>query len=155
MSNGTFTVTVLKQEWHKPRRDEAMALGIPFGQYALIREVVLSGQGQPWVFARSVLPLSVLHGKLRFLRKLDNRPLGGLLFKNRAIRRGSIFVSQWPCAQLPETLQTFAPLSASHSYATTLWARYSIFHHESAGLMVSEVFLPALSDNTIPLECDT
>jgi chorismate--pyruvate lyase len=155
MSNGTFTVTVLKQEWTKPRRDEAIALGIPFGQYALIREVVLSGQGQPWVFARSVLPLSVLHGKLRFLRKLDNRPLGGLLFKNRAIQRGSIFISQWSHAHLPETLQTSVSLSINYSRAATLWARYSIFHHEAAGLMVSEVFLPALSDNTIPLECDS
>ena len=154
MSNGTFAVTVLKQEWTKPRRDESIALGIPFGQYALVREVVLSGQGQPWVFARSVMPLSVLQGKLRFLRKLDNRPLGGLLFKNRAIRRGSIFIAQWPHAQLPDTLQPEVSRCTNHSRTSTLWARYSIFYHESAGLMVSEVFLPALFNNTIPPECD-
>lgn len=140
-SRGDFSVTVLRQSWGKPRRDEAMALGIPFRQHALIREVVLSGQGQPWVFARSVIPLQALHGKRRFLGTLGNRPLGELLFRNPHIQRGPIFLASWPRALLPCTLQEQLPgLTAP----TALWARYSLFQHGTASLLVSEVFLPTL-----------
>lgn len=143
-SGGDFSVTVLQQGWGKPRRDEALALGIPFCQHALIREVVLNGHGQPWVFARSVIPLQTLHGKLRFLRTLGDRPLGELLFRNPHIQRGPLFLAPWSCALLPATLQPLVRQPHGSPTPATLWARYSLFRHEAASLLVSEVFLPTL-----------
>lgn len=135
-SAGRFTVRVLRQSWARPRLDEAHALAVPVHQLALIREVILEGCGQPWVYARSVLPMATLAGPLRFLRKLDNRPLGALLFGNPAIQRGEVVVQRWPQALLPATLQQPGQL--------VLWGRYSVFRHGAHGLLVSEVFLPAL-----------
>ena len=138
-SGGNFAVTVLNQRWCRPRLDEAQALGIPPHRYALVREVILHGRGEPWVYARSVLPLSVLEGPLRFLRKLDNRPLGALLFGNPAIRRGPVVLQRWPQALLPVPLQ--------QAGAAALWGRYSVFRHGAGGILVSEVFLPRLAYN--------
>lgn len=135
-SDGQFAVQLLSQRWARPRLDEAQALGIPPQQYALVREVILQGRGQPWVYARSVLPLAALDGPLRFLRRLDNRPLGALLFRNPAIRRGPVILQRWPQLLLPRTLQ--------QPGQPPLWGRYSIFHHGKHGILVSEVFLPGL-----------
>lgn len=140
-SGGNFAVTVLQQGWARPRRDEAQALGIPPQQYALVREVILHGRGQPWVYARSVLPLAALDGPLRFLRRLDNRPLGALLFGNPAIRRGPVVVQRWP--------QILLPLPLQQADAPALWGRYSVFRHGKHGILVSEVFLPALADSVM------
>ena len=140
-SGGDFAVTVLSQRWARPRLDEAQALGIPPQQYALLREVILHGRGQPWVYARSVLPLAVLDGSLRFLRRLDNRPLGALLFGNPAIRRGPVVLQRWPQALLPPGQQ--------QAGAAPLWGRYSVFSLDAHGILVSEVFLPALADSVM------
>lgn len=138
-SGGDFAVTVLRQQWKRPRLDEAQALGMPPAQYALVREVILHGRGEPWVYARSVLPLPVLAGPLRFLRQLDNRPLGALLFGNPAIRRGPVVLQRWPQALLPPAVR--------QQGAGPLWGRYSVFRYGASGILVSEVFLPGLAYN--------
>ncbi len=136
-SDGQFAVTLLRQQWMRPRLDEAQALGIPPHQYALVREVILHGRGEPWVYARSVLPLAALDGSLRFLRRLDNRPLGALLFGNPAIRRGPVVLQRWPQALLPASLR--------QAGQPALWGRCSVFRYGESGILVSEVFLPALA----------
>jgi chorismate--pyruvate lyase len=136
-SDGDFSVTLLRQRWARPRLDEAQALGISARRHALIREVLLCGHGQPWVFARSVIPAQAMQGPLCFLRRLDNRPLGALLFSNPAITRGPIMLARWPQQLLPPSLQ--------HTGAAKLWGRHSVFHHAGAGILVAEVFLPALA----------
>lgn len=135
-SGGDFSVTVLKQRWERPRLDEARALGISPQQYALVREVILSGHGSPWVYARSVLPQPALTGELHFLRKLGNKPLGALLFGNPSIKRGPVVLKRYAVSSLPASLSQGAP-------ATSLWGRYSVFRYRQHGILVSEVFLPA------------
>jgi chorismate--pyruvate lyase len=134
-SGGEFSVTVLKQRWGKPRLDEARALNIPPQHFALIREVILHGNKQPWVYARSVLPQRALNGRLRFLRKLGNKPLGALLFSNPSIKREPVVLQRVAQSRLPASLQ--------QSGQAPLWGRYSIFRYGKNGILVSEVFLPA------------
>ena len=88
-------MTVLKQGWEIPQLDEALALAIPSGQLALVREVILYGNNQPWVYARSVLPHQALNGRLRFLRRLGNKPLGALLFSNPVIKREPVVLQRY------------------------------------------------------------
>ena len=140
-SNNHFAVSVLKQRWERPRLNEARALNIPPHQLALIREVVLYGCDQPWVYARSVLPQQVLNGRLRFVRKLGNKPLGALLFSNRNIKREPVVVQRYAPSQLPLSLQ--------NQSNQPLWGRYSIFRHGQNGILVSEIFLPALVDSVM------
>jgi chorismate--pyruvate lyase len=140
-SNNHFAVSVLKQRWERPRLDEARALNIPPHQLVLIREVILYGCDQPWVYARSVLPQNILSGRLRFLRRLGNKPLGALLFSNPAIKREPVVVQRYAPSQLPPALR--------QQSEQPLWGRYSIFRYGENGILVSEIFLPALVDSVM------
>ena len=137
-SAGQFRVRILTQGIAKPRRTEAKALGIPHQQLAVVREVILYGSDQPWVYARSVLPLSSLTGRLARLRKLDERPLGALLFADPSMRRDKLELARVQPAKvaLPQELGIFD---------TSLWGRRSVFYIADKPLLVSEIFLPTFS----------
>lgn len=133
-SEGQFEVKVLRQEIGIPSLNERKVLAMRRPARALIREVVLCGKGEPWVFARSILPLSSLTGPLRHLRQQDNRPLGAFLFSQPHLLRSAIAV---------------AHISRDHAYVpaelmgkTHLWGRRSVFYLHAKPLLVSEVFLP-------------
>lgn len=134
-SQGEFRVQVLRQGLARPALSERRRLGMGTGRWALVREVVLMGRGEPWVFARSVLPLSSLTGRLRQLRQLDSRPLGGFLFRQPDLERDPLEVSQLVPGQL------YVPPSFQRD--AILWGRRSVFRLERRPLLVSEVFLPA------------
>lgn len=121
-SNGNFRVEVKQQCWQKPLCDEALALGIPIHQWALVREVTLLGNNIPWVQARSVLPLKTLRGKTGYLAHLGNRPLGAALFKEPSLKR----------------------LPLQYAYQKPLWGRRSVFIVRKKPVLVAEYFLPAL-----------
>jgi len=127
-AGGAFAVRLLWQGWARPALEERQRLGLPAGRYALIREVELLGHGVPWVRARSVLPLACLQrGPGRRLRRLGNRSLGGLLFKDSTLRRGPIEI---------------APLRQAEG---VVWARRSRLYFHGRPLLVAECFLPALT----------
>ncbi len=133
-SHGQFRVEVLFQGFSKIRLDERNALGLTRHQATLVREVVLYGKDQPWIFARSLLPLSSLTGRLRQLRKTSRKPLGAFLFKQPHLRRSPIEV---------------AKINLKHGYIPAhlhnnkkIWGRRSVFYVEQKPLLVSEVFLP-------------
>jgi chorismate lyase len=137
-SKGQFKVEVLFQGLGRMRFDERRTLAVNNKthkhQVSLIREVVLYGNNQPWVFARSVLPLSSLTGRLRQLRKISSKPLGAFLFKQPDLKRGKIEI---------------ANMNAGHRYLPDVliqdkkvWGRRSVFYVDHKPLLVSEVFLP-------------
>jgi len=131
--NGELTVQVLRQNLGVPRLSERRALGLPQRRQALIREVILLGGGIPWVYARSIIPLSTLTGRLRRLRQLDNRPLGALLFSEPSMCREPVEIACYTSAQMPTAL------AAKQS---TMWGRRSVFRLHNKPLLVSEIFLP-------------
>lgn len=136
----SFKVTVLRQSLAKPRLDEALALSIPASKYVMIREVILWGHDEPWVYARSVFPMGAVSGSLRFLRKLGNRPLGDLLFHNPRVTRGTISVSY----STPASLR-------SYGITRTTWSRRSLFTYNNHTLLVSETFIPDTCLNAKPI----
>ncbi|MDP2228116.1 MAG: chorismate lyase [Moraxellaceae bacterium] len=126
IAQGDFRVRVLAQYWGRPAPEEVRRLGLHPGRYALIREVELLGRGEPWVRARSVLPVGSLTGAGRRLRRLGNRSLGHLLFRDPTLRRGPIEITR---LQQPE-----GPVFARRSHL--------VYHGQP--LLVAECFLPAL-----------
>jgi len=134
-SEGEFSVQVLKQSMQLPRLSEMRALSLPPRRLALIREVILYGRGQPWVYARSIIPLATLTGRLRKLRHLDSRPLGALLFNDASMNRAPVEVACISSnnAQLPPALGDIR---------SPLWGRRSVFRLDQKPLLVSEIFLP-------------
>ncbi|WP_049723209.1 chorismate--pyruvate lyase family protein [Gilvimarinus polysaccharolyticus] len=137
-SAGQLQVQVLRQYWGRPTLSERRTL-LSSGA-ALIREVLLLGPDNvPWVYARSVFPAASLTGKLRHLRKLANRPLGGFLFSHRQLGRSAMQI-----AQLPPHEHLVPPEVQGNDM---LWGRRSKFFLFGKTLLVSEVFLPALIDS--------
>jgi chorismate--pyruvate lyase len=141
-SDGQLTVEVLSQSLQRPSLSERRALSLPEHRLALIREVLLSGRGVPWVFARSVIPLQTLTGRLRKLRHLDSRPLGALVFSDPTMTRAPL---QW--ASIDPKGQ---PLAAQLDYIDQpIWGRRSVFKLSTKPLLVCEVFLPSFSQQNV------
>lgn len=137
-SSSQFKVQLVRQMIGVPRLNECRALGMKRPALALIREVILCGNDKPWVFARSILPLSSLTGRLRHLRKQGTRPLGAFLFSQPQLTRSAIAVAR---------------ISRDHVYVPgnligdqLLWGRRSVFCLQRKPLLVSEVFLPAFAE---------
>jgi len=136
---GGFGVRLVSQRLARPEPNEAASLGLAAGTAAMIREVVLHCRGEPWVFARSVIPRTTLRGGNGRLAGLGERPLGELLFADRRTRRGEVQVAEFTAAQR----QYGAAMDGMPADVDSLWGRRSLFCHNGRPLLVSEIFLPA------------
>lgn len=131
-------VTGLQQTWGKAFLDEYGVLGVRANCLVWLREVVLTAQGRPLVFAHSVMTRAALRGPWCRLQKLGRVPLGAALFADARIQRGQLqfhllsprhALHQAVCRRFPD-------------YAVQpLWARRSVFSRGRAQLLVTEVFL--------------
>jgi len=137
LRRGAFRVQRLFQGWEVPLPSEAVLLAEPRRQVALVREVALWLGEETVVFARSVFPVSSLAGSLGHLRRLQNRSLGAILFRDPRMRRLPFELAHMPgdSAYLPPHLQQDRPA----------WGRRSRFDIAGSKLMVSEVFLQAFT----------
>ncbi len=138
---GRFTVQVVQQRRRRPTHGEQRLLGMRRGTRALIREVRLCCDEHAWVFARTVIPMSSLVGAQRRLKYLGTRPLGAVLFADPSMRRGAV---QLACARAGHVLFDTAVAGLTHRPAQ-IWGRRSVFHVGGKPLLVSEMFLPAMT----------
>jgi chorismate--pyruvate lyase len=136
---GRFQVRVVSQRRVRPLRDERVALRMRDHEHALVRMVYLLCDGQPWVFARTVIPLRTLGGAQRRLARLGSKPLGEMLFADRSMRRSAVEV-----ARLLPGDKLFG-LIATGGAVGSLWGRRSVFYLQNKPLLVSEIFLPAIN----------
>ena len=142
-AKGTFSVELLQQSLAKPTLDEAVALGIARKQLAWIREVALLCDGEPLVFAHTVLPYRPRGPLSRWLSRLGNQSLGALLFAHPGFRRGAL-----SCKRLDHRHALFLPAAQAMDLAPPppqkLWARRSTFAFGAQAVLVTEVFSPAI-----------
>ena len=134
---GGFRVQVLSQVRDRPRLDEAQVLGMQHGEMAIVRQVLLLCDGTPWVYARTVIPLTSLRGKLQRLAGLGSRPLGGVLFADPGMRRGSVELAEI----LPGQAVYAAATAHMRQRPAAIWGRRSVFRIAGKPLLVSEIFL--------------
>lgn len=142
-ARGKFDVRLLRQGLAMPTIDEAIALGIKRDQLAWVREVALLCDGEPLVFAHSVLPCRPRGPMTRWLARLGKRSLGALIFAHVGFARGAIH-----CKRLDYRHALFNPAIEAMSLAASppphLWARRSRFAFGAQSVLVTEVFAPAL-----------
>lgn len=107
---------------------------------ALVRDVELLCDQVPWVFARTLIPISSLKGAAQRLTQLGEKPLGAVLFSDPKVIRGTTQVAR---------LQPRQPLFETacnnlHEKPQNLWGRRTLFYLEKRPLLVNEIFLPKL-----------
>ncbi len=130
-----FEVKLLRQGFGKPFMSEYQSLNILPNRFANIREVLLICDGKPWVFARTIIPVSTLCGKEKALLKLGTTSLGHLLFQYPDVQRSPFEIAQ----VLPEHYQ-YQRASQIKSQKNILYARRSVFEINGKPLSVSETF---------------
>lgn len=86
-----------------------------------LREIVLCGDGEPWLIGRTVVPESTLNGPEQMLQQLGTRPLGRYLFSSSTLSRDFIDPGQ----------------------VGDLWGRRSRLRLSGKPLLLTELFLPA------------
>jgi chorismate--pyruvate lyase len=127
----SFEVKVLGQATLEPDESEKAAL-VDYEQHKWqVREVILYGDGKPWVFARSVLPE---HLCKTTWATLGNQPLGQRIFNDDNFVRSEFVITQMnqnPLRDIDENAEN-----------GKLWGRRSAFKLENWHLLVAEIFLP-------------
>lgn len=123
----TFSLTLLGQDTLTPHHNEMALLGDAHEAQYQIREVLLCGNGSPWVFARSVIPHSLIASELS---NIGNEPLGKRLFNDARFIRSAFELCSLSSRQL------------GYEDDKTLWGRRSLFTLGNASMIVAEVFLP-------------
>lgn len=113
-----------------------------------IREVILFGDGKPWVFARSALPDSMCTSTWA---NLGNQPLGQRIFNDPSFVRSDFEIGHVQAHPLPELAAQNDGLALFEQQQR--WARRSVFTIDSGSedsndgpktntLLVAEAFLP-------------
>lgn len=146
---GRFRVQVLSQVREIPGPGEAQVLGIKPREMAMVRQVLLLCGGTPWIYARSVIPVTSLRGKLQRLAGLGARPLGGVLFADPGMSRGIVELAEIMPGQAVYAAATGHLLQAP----AAVWGRRSVFRIAGKPLLVSEIFLPDFPADRPMLPC--
>ena len=95
----------------------------------------------PLVFAHSVTPRTALRGGFQLFGRIGSRPLGESLFADPTITRSPL---SWRCVDQRHPLWQKAQAVAG-PLPSRLWARRSLFYAGNDCLLVTEVFLPAVT----------
>lgn len=137
---GQFRVRLRAQHWGRPLPSEQRLLGLPSGQRVLLREVELMCDEQPWVYARTLIPVSSLRGRARRLAGLRSKPLGAVLFADPGTRRQTLQV-----ARLTRRHALYrAACCHLDAGPAALWGRRTLFLYAGKPLLVNEIFLPGI-----------
>ncbi len=103
-----------------------------------VREVLLSLDGTPWVFARTLIPPPLLTQTAVDFRGLGRSPLGQLLYSHHEFIPGRIEVGE---SNVNGSIAGLA--SALEQPASSVWGRRRFFNYKQNEMIVCEFFLPA------------
>ena len=107
------------------------------GNAAFVREIELTCDGRPWVFAQTLIPQATL-ARQRWLSSLGGAALGERLAAVPGLERGPLEFTRLVAG---DRLYQRA-LRERPDPPATLWARRSWFAIAGDRLLVQEVFLP-------------
>ena len=137
-----FRVQRLHQKSALCLADEAHLVGLPRRAHVWEREVLLRCDGEPVVFAHTVVPLSATATDWPLFSALGERSLGTTLFYDPLVERGQLeFARIRPGHPLME--RACAALGCDRH--TVLYARRCLYRRKRGTLLVTEVFLPRVT----------
>lgn len=115
------TVDIVREEFVTADEVQSEAELLPTAQRYWLREILLCGDGEPWLVGRTVVPESTLAGPELALQQLGTTPLGRYLFSSSTLTRDFIQIGR----------------------SADLWGRRSRLRLSDKPLMLTELFLPA------------
>src|SRR5450830_549087 len=135
----------LRQRPGNALADECVVLGLTPRQAVEERDVILHCDGHPVVFGHTVTPLASA-AAWPFFRRLGNRPLGASLFSDPLVVRAPIQFARLHAGHplVRRACQALGP-DAVPLQQLPLFARRSLFCRHGSFMLVTDVFLPALS----------
>jgi chorismate--pyruvate lyase len=134
--DGEPGLTVVSESEASLTPEDAAALRTS-GTSAFVREIELTCDGRPWVFAQTLVPQATL-ARQRWLRSLGRAALGERLAAVAGLERGPLEFARLVAG---DCLYQRA-LRERREHPAGLWARRSWFAIEGDRLLVQEVFLP-------------
>jgi chorismate--pyruvate lyase len=117
--------------------EDRRLLGLSVRQRCLERRVLIRCGAGPWVYARTLIPLTSMVGPVRQIKLLGDRPLGTLLFSHAGVRQDPVRVLQLDgvacdaAGDFPQALRE-----------QRVWARQTRYFWNAYPLLVSEFFYP-------------
>lgn len=115
------SVNILREEFVTADEHLPEAELLPTAKRYWLREIVLCGDGEPWLIGRTVVPESTLAGPELALQQLGTTPLGRYLFSASSLTRDFIQIGR----------------------SAELWGRRSRLRLSDKPLLLTELFLPA------------
>lgn len=138
-----FRVARLQQERARCLADECTMIALPRRACVQQREVMLYCDGRPVVYAHTVMPLTATASDWPFFRSLGERALGISLFGDPRVEQGNL---QYARLHIEHPLMRRARAAlANESLAAPLFARRCLYRRGNGVLLVTELFLPAIS----------
>lgn len=138
-----FGVQRLHQRRSMVLADEFQVLGLARRIGVQERDVLLKCDGVPMVFGHTVVPVSASTTDWPFFGSLGERSLGFTLFCDPQVARGALHYARLHPAH--PLLQRAAAAIGVKVFPQPLLARRCLFRRRHGSLLVTEVFLPALS----------
>lgn len=133
-----FNVQVLKHDWDQAEPQDINLLNLK-NKKVIVRDVLLSCDNVPWIFARTIFPEALIKTMGDDFLHLGERPLGEILFSEKNTQR-----SEFELAELKKDDEYFKKAAdAAKQSSSKMWARRSIFNMPEGSLLLTEVFLPA------------
>ena len=128
---------VLNESINDANEKEASLLGINLNDKIWTREVLLFGNENPWIYAKTIVPNSSAF----LIESLGKKPLGSILFSEKKLNRQMLAVRE---LESNHYLHQAASQYYKHNLEQ-LWGRRSLWQNPEQTemeLLVSEVFLP-------------
>ncbi len=139
--SASFRVQRLHQRSAPCLADEALAIGLTPERRGRVweREVLLRCDGEPVVFAHTVVPLSATASDWPLFNALGERSLGSTLFYDPLVTRGTL---EFARIRAGHPLMRRACLALGAGQDGILYARRCLYRRRQGTLLVTEVFLP-------------
>ncbi|MBC7454569.1 MAG: chorismate lyase [Massilia sp.] len=142
--SAAFRVQRLHQRSALCLADEAQAIGMPRPGRVWEREVLLRCDGEPVVFAHTVVPWSNSASDWPLFGALGERSLGSTLFDDPLVRRGALEFARLRAGH-PLAQRARAALGDAGLLDPIFHARRCLYRRHQGTLLVTEVFLPAVT----------
>ncbi|MDB5960030.1 MAG: chorismate--pyruvate lyase [Massilia sp.] len=137
-----FRVQRLHQNTALCLADEARAIGMAGRGRVLEREVLLRCDGNPVVFAHTVVPLSDSASDWPLFGGLGERSLGSTLFYDPLVRRGQLEFARLRAGHPLVRRALVAAGAPATPHPPVYYARRCLYRRHQGSLLVTEVFLP-------------